>query len=53
MSSLTQRLAELGATGSVDVTTLKSPGAPDGHGHGHGPLHVDTQDDTKRRVSLG
>lgn len=51
MSSLTQRLAELGATGSVDVTTLKSPGARDGHGHG--PLHVDTQDDTKRRVSLG
>ncbi len=51
MSSLEQKLAELKATGSVDVTTLKSPGAGGGHGHGHG--HVDTQDDTKRRVSLG
>ncbi len=53
MSSLEQRLAELGATGSVDVTTLKSPGAGGGHGHGHGQGHVDIQGDTKRRVSLG
>lgn len=53
MSSLQQRLAELGATGEVDVTTMKALGGhstptnPGGHGH------VSPHDDTKRRVSLG
>ena len=52
MSSLETRLAELQATGGVNVTALKSP-AGHGQGHGHGHDQVDTKDDTKRRVSLG